>query len=213
MRGTILLLALTAAAAGSAVIDRIAVVVGTHAIKLSDVERDLRLTEFLNRQPLTLGAADRKKSADRLVDQAILGDDIVSGGYQRPSESDANALVAKLRTDRFGGSDPRMRQALAEYGLTEDMLRAGLLWQLEVLRFIDQRFRPGVVVTDDEVRSYYNQHRQDLTKQYPRTPSFEALEPKVREILEGERVNQDFEGWLKRAHERTRIEYKQGAFQ
>ena len=213
MRGTLLLLALAGAAAGAVVIDRIAVVVGKHAIKLSDIDRDLRVTEFQNREPLNLSGAARKKAGGRLVDQTIIGDEIVNGGYQRPSESDADALAAKLRTDRFGGSDARMRQALAQYGITEDVLRAELLWQLEVLRFIDQRFRPGVNVTDEELRDYYNQHRSELTRQYPGAAAFETLEPKIREKLEGERINQAFEEWLDRARQRTRIEYKQEAFQ
>ena len=47
------------------VIDRIAVIVGKSVIKSSDVERNLRLTEFLNQQPLSLSArpADRRPSA------------------------------------------------------------------------------------------------------------------------------------------------------
>jgi len=213
MGGILLLLGLAVTAAGAAVIDRIAVVTGTHAIKLSDIDRDLRVTEFQNREPLNLSPAARKKAAERLVDQTIIGDEIANGGYQRPSEKDAEALVAKLRTDRFGGSDARMRRSLAEYATTEDVLRAELLWQLDVLRFIDQRFRPGVNVADEEVRAYYDQHRSELARQYPRTPSFEALETKIRETLEGERINQAFEEWLQRARQRTRIEYKQEAFQ
>ena len=206
-------LALAGAAAGSVVIDRLAVVVGKHAIKLSDIDRDLRVTEFLNRQPLDLSTAARKKAADRLVDQELIAEEIANGGYQRPSDKDADALMAKLRTDKFGASDARLRQALAAYGITEDVLRAGLLWQLEVLRFIDQRFRPGVMVTEQEVRQYYDQHRAELAKQYPRTQSFEGLEPNIQQTLEGEEINKAFDDWLTRARQRTRIEYKQGAFQ
>ena len=39
-----------------------------------------------------------------------------------------------------------MRQDLNQYGVTEDELHDALLWQLTVLRFIDERFRPGVMV-------------------------------------------------------------------
>jgi hypothetical protein len=106
----------------------------------------------------------------------------------------------------------RLRQALSAYGLTEERLRAQLLWQLEVLRFIDQRFRPGVLVTDEEVQTYYNQHRSDLERQYPRT-GFEALEPKIRASIEGDRVNRNFVQWLDRARQQNRIEYRQEAFQ
>jgi hypothetical protein len=195
------------------VIDRIAVIVGKHAIKLSDVDRDLRVTEFLNRQPLKVNSDVRRQAADRLIDQVVIGDEIKSEGLARPNGSDAEGLLNRLRRDRFGGSDAHLRQELSAYGLTEDGLQAQLLWQVEVLRFIEQRFRPGVLVMDEEVRAYYDQHRSELARQYPQTPGFEELEPKIRALLEGEHINQSFVQWLDRARQRSRIQYREGAFQ
>ena len=212
MRRTAILLAFSGTIAGGVVIDRVAVIVGRHAIKLSDIDRDLRVTEFLNREPLNLSSDARHKAADRLIDQFIIGEEIASAALARPIGSDADTLLKQLQQDRFGGSAPRLRQALSAYGFTEDRLREQLLWQLEVLRFIDQRFRPEVMVSDEEVRVYYNQHRSDLERQYPQTASFEALEPKIRSSLEGERINQNFVQWLQRARQRNRIEIRQGAF-
>ena len=88
-----------------------------------------------------------------------------------------------------------------------------LQWQLDVLKFIDQRFRPGVLVTDEEVRAYYDRHLADLQRQFPQLKTFEAMEPKIRASLEGERLNQNFENWLVEARKREHIEYRQGAFQ
>ena len=210
---TIVPLVFGAVLAGSVVIDRIAVVVGTQCIKLSDIDRDLRLTRFLNRQPLDLSADARRAAAERLIDQAIISDEIVNGGFARPAGSAADPLLAQFRQERSGGSDAGLRQALSAYGLTETQLRTRLLRQLQVLRFIDQRFRPGVLVTDEEVHAYYDQHRTDLARQYPQATGFGALEPKIRASLEGERMNQNFEQWLDRARQRYRIEYRQEAFQ
>lgn len=198
----------------SAVIDRIAVVVGKHAIKASDIDRDLRITQFLNRQPLDTNAGARRSAAERLIDQTIIRDEIQRGDYAGAKPSETDAMLTQLRQQRFAGSDARMKQDLAHYGLTEDQLRVELQWQLDVLSFIDQRFRPGVLVTDDEVRSYYDQHRAELEKAYPQQlKTLQAIGPKVRATLEGERLNQDFDQWLKQARTRTRIEYRQGAFQ
>jgi len=201
-----------AAPASAEIIDGIAVTVGTHAIKLSDIDRDLRVTSFLNREPLDLSSNARRAAAERLIDQALISDEIEEGGYARPGDSDVEALLNRIRQERFGGSDARLREALETYGLTEDQLRQQLLWQLEVLRFIDQRFRAGVLVTDDDVRSYYDQHRADLARQNPKAQSFEALEPKIRQSLEGERVNQNFSQWLEETRRHDRIQYHQEAF-
>ena len=194
------------------IIDRIAVTVGKHAIKLSDINRDLRVMSFLNREPLNLSSKARRAAAERLIDQSLIGDEIEEGGYDRPPDSDVEAMLNKIRQERFGGSDARLREALDTYGLNEGQLRQQLLWQLEVLRFIDQRFRAGVLVTDDDVRSYYDQHRADLARQNPKAQSLEDLQSKIRQSLEGEQVNQNFIQWLEEARKRDRIEYHPEAF-
>jgi hypothetical protein len=198
--------------AASVVIDRIAVVVEKRAIKLSEIDRDLRVTEFLNRDALDLGPQTRRKAAERLIDQVVIREAILTNGLPGPSEKDADGLLNDLRRDRFGGSDARLREDLLRYGLTEDQLLAQLLWQLQVLRFIDQRFRPGVQVTDREIQDYYAQHRAELERQNPGA-GFEKLTPKIRATLEGEQINGNFFEWLDRAHKRQRIEFKQEAFQ
>jgi hypothetical protein len=212
MRGLFLILLVASVSSAVVVLDRMAVILDKHVIKTSDIDLDLRVTEFLNRQPLNFSEQAKRPSAERLIDQEIIREDIVTGNYRRPLDSDADALLSQIRRDRFGGSDPAMREALQRYGITEDQLRTQLLWQLTVLRFIDQRFRPAVIVTDDEVQAYYNQHLADLRRQYPQNNSFEALGPKIRSLLEGERINESFNQWLEEARKRHRIEYRQEAF-
>jgi hypothetical protein len=147
-RWVVLILAL-GNARGAVVIDRIAVIVDKRVIKLSDIQRDLRVTEFLNREPLRINPDAMHKSAERLIDQALIAQEIARGGYASAPESDADAMLKQLERDRFGGSEARLRQELAAYGLSESQLREQLLWQLTVLRFIDDRFRPGVPCGDD----------------------------------------------------------------
>jgi hypothetical protein len=210
----ILLCSSLAAAAGSVpvILDRIAVIVGKHAIKTSDIDLDQRLTAFLNRENIRSDSADKRHAAERLIDQEIIRQEIISGGFRRPAESQAAALEAQLTRDRFGGSAVRLREELARYGLSENALREQLLWQLTVLSFIDQRFQGAAVISDEDVRSYYNQHLAELRRQNPQDSSYQALEPQIRKSLENERVDQSFNQWLSQARDRYRIEYKQEAF-
>ena len=213
MRRIPLLMVLGGALHGAVVYDRMAVIVGKRVIKSSDIGRDLRVTAFLNREQLSFNADARRKAADRLIEQTILRGEITSGGYRGASEDDADAMLDKLRQERFAGSDTRLRTAVARYGLTEEELRAQLLWQLTVLRFIDERFRNGVIVTDQDVRSYYDQHAAELKREYGQNSSFEALEPKIRASIEGERINVNYAESMEQARKRIRIRYLQGAFE
>lgn len=213
MRGLISIFGLSALLSGGVVLDRIALIAGTHVIKLTDIDRDMRLTDFLNRTPLKLSVSAKREAAERLITQQIIRDEIVSGGYRRPAESEAVQLETELRRDRFGGSEQRLREALQRYGLTEGELHEQLLWQITVLQFINERFRGGVVVTDEEARDFYDEHYVELRQKYPKDNSLEALEPKIRDMLEGERINQAFNEWLDQARKSYQVEYKQGAFE
>jgi peptidyl-prolyl cis-trans isomerase SurA len=195
------------------VVDRMAVIVDKHVIKSSDIYRDLAATEFLNREQPSFSAEARHKAADRLIEQTIIRDEIANGGYRWASQADADALLNDIRRDRFAGSGAQLQAALARYGLTEEELRAQLLWQLTVLRFIDERFRTGVLITDDDVRTYYDQHLADLKREYPRDSGFESLKPKIRASLEGERINQNFVESIEAARKRVHVRYLQGAFE
>jgi hypothetical protein len=208
----ILILGLAFQIPGAVVIDRIAVVVGKHAIKASDIDRDLRVTDFLNRAPLDLSADAKRKSADRLIDQSIIRGEIVNGSYRRASDADVDAMLNQIRRERYADSAARMRQELARYGISEEELREQLLWQLTVLRFIDERFRPAVLVTDQDGRAYYDRHLTELKRLYPRDNSFTALEPKIRNLLEDEEINKQFDDWLDEARKGEHIEYRQEAF-
>jgi hypothetical protein len=198
---------------GAEVLDRIAVIAGTHAIKLSDIERDIRLTQFLNREPLKITSAARHDAAERLITQEIIRQEIVTGLYRRPPETDATALVAQIRRERFGNSIQAMAAALEKYGLTEPRLRERLLWQITVLQFINQRFRAGVVVTDDDVKTYYVQHAAELRKQDSKDVNLEAAASEIKSLLEGQRIDAAFNDWLDQTRKDYRVEYKQEALQ
>jgi peptidyl-prolyl cis-trans isomerase SurA len=213
MRFAIAPLFLSSLLQGAIVLDRVAVIVGKHVIKTSDIERDLRVTEFLNGEELKLSPEARRQSAERLIDQETIRQEIITGGYRRAADQEADALEKQLLKDRFGGAAARLREKLGRYGLSEEQLREQLLWQITVLRFIDQRFRPGVYVADEDARAYYQQHLTELRRQYTGDSSFETLQSKVRSLLEGERINQNFTEWLEQARKRYRIEYRQEAFE
>lgn len=199
------LLRLITSANGAVTIDRIAVIVGRHAVKLSDIDLDIRLTAFLNRGSSAETPEVKRKSAERLVEQQIIRNELATGGYARASDAEAEAMLKQIRDGRFARRDDQLKRSMAEYGLSEDQVKAQLLWQLTVLKFIDQRFRAGVLVTDEEVRAWYDQHPE------VQKVAFEKASAQIRGSLEGDRINRDFEAWLDEARKGTHIEYREAA--
>src|SRR5579862_7584923 len=122
LRTSLLLASAALMAQGTVTLDRIALIVGKHVIKSSDIERDIRLTAFLNRQTADFSSKTKRQSAERLIDQELIRQELATGSYKRPTEADAMAFQSQLVHDRFGGSEAALGRALSQSGLTREQL-------------------------------------------------------------------------------------------
>src|SRR5437762_42712 len=141
------------------IIDRVAVVVGNSVITESEILREIRLTAFLNGEPLDFSPASKRKTAERLVEQRLIRNEINVSLYPAPAP-DALELMTKEVRERFG-SPERYRQELQRTGVTEDDLKAHLQRTVATLRFLDFRFRPGMQITEEEIRKYFDEQLPD----------------------------------------------------
>jgi len=197
---------LTASIGRAVIVDRVAVIVGNGIVKDSDITEDLKVTAFLNKASLALTSAARKKAANLLIDQMLIRKELESGDYPFGSVIEAQTLLANLK-QRYA-DETSYKRALASRRIDESDLKARLLWQLTVLRFIDARFRPAVLVTTEEVEKYYNEHKPQLEAANPGSlATLDALRLKIEDLLSGERVNVLLEDWLSRKRQETRIVY------
>jgi peptidyl-prolyl cis-trans isomerase SurA len=194
------------------IIDRIAVVVGNSVITESEIVREIRLTAFLNGEPLDFSATSKRKTADRMVEQRLLQIENEAGLYPPPAP-DALDQTLQQAQSRFL-SPARYSQELRRTGITEEELKAHLLRQLITLRFLDLRFRPGIQISEEEIVAYFDQRfAPELKKSHP-GEQFSVIDyrEQVEQALIGERVDKASDAWLKEARERTRIEFRATAF-
>ncbi len=188
-------------------IDRISVVVDSRIIKHSDIIRDIRLTDFLNRETPSFAVAELKKSVARLIDQTLIRKELDAGLYSSPDPSEVDSLLQQLKNGF--GSDAAYRRALATYDLSEADLRKQLNWQLTVLRFVSLRFSAGAPVPEADVRAYYEQHLADFKKAGGSGDGFDTVRPQIEKALEGESVNKQFFAWLDDSEKNTPIVYNE----
>jgi hypothetical protein len=204
---TIAFLLLASHLALAVIIDRIAVIVGTSIIKDSDIDRDIRVTSFLNDKPLDLSNSSRKKATDRLIDQVFIRREIQQGEYPIATPQEAGQELNRLKKERFRTA-AALDEALRRDGLTEVDLRTQFEWQLTVLRFIDSRFKAAVLIGDDEIEKYYRDHAAALQRQYP-GKSLDDLRDRIRDTLTGQRINQEFFAWLDEQRKSSKIEFRE----
>src|SRR5258708_3729964 len=179
----------------SEIIDRIAISVGNQVITKAQIDEEVRLTAFLNGNQLDLSAEERKKAADRLIEQTLVRRDMEFSHYPIPPESDAEPGLKTARANY--PSEAQYRQALAKYGITEEALKKRLWWQTTLLRFIDYRFRPGILVPDKDIQNYYDLEVVKWKGQgIKQIPSFEESREKIGELLTDQRIDQAIDQWL-----------------
>jgi hypothetical protein len=178
------------AAGRAAVVDRVAVVVGNQVFTESEVNEEVRLTEFLNQQPLDLSPQQRRAAAERLVDQQLLRNEMQMSNFPAPAPESADGLLREFQREHYG-SEAGLRAALAKYGLTEDELKQHLLWQVTLLRFTDVRFGAGLAPPGQPGAN--------------RTAAGSAPEDNA--------IDERMDTWLKQARTQTRVQFIPEAFQ
>lgn len=211
-RRMLTLLALAPCLVSAVIIDRIAIVVGNSIVKDSDISRDIRVTSFLNGDPLDLSQKARKLTASRLIDQIFIRKDIELGDYPVATPQQADQELNRLVQERFK-SEAALQDSLREYGIVAPDLRSHFLWQLTVLRFIGSRFKPAVLVTDEDVENYYKQHAAAFNREHPGKSSLEDVRSEINDILSAQQVNKLFFDWLDEQRKETKITYFEASLQ
>ncbi len=202
------LLALLPLAASAAIIDRIAVSVGNRVVTTLDVDREIRVTAFLDGRKPDFGKASKKATADRLVDQQLIRSELEYSRYPAPSAAEIAPLLDEFKSKYFA-SDAAYRQALADAGITEQALKDELVWQRTLLSYIEVRFQPNIQVTDEDVRDYFDKVVAPAARvAHPdQTPSINQYRGQMERTLTGQREDEQLDVWLKDARKRTAIVY------
>jgi len=203
-------LAALAISAGATVLDRIAVTVGRQVIAESDVLRDLRVAAFIDRKPVDLSAAAKRKAADRLVDQLLILQEAAFSRVPLPSKADAAKLIDPVK-EQYGAD---YAPALRESRITEDDVIDHLLAGLRAMRYTELRFRPEVQFSEDDLRDFYFTLAQEWKKKgAAEVPTFDAIRDQVEKLLVEQRTTQALDRWLASQRSETPIVYREQVFQ
>lgn len=179
-------------------LDRIAVSVGNQVITESALILDLRVSAFLDRVPVDVSAAAKRRSAERLADQVLILREATESHLALPTS--AASLMNDLR-EQYG---PEYTAALKRYGITESDVAAQLLAGLIGLTFTDLRFRPAVQISEEESRAYFDK--------LPGEGSFETNRDKIEELLRRQRTLEALDQWLITARAAARVQFREAVF-
>ncbi len=188
------------------IIDRIVITVANQVITQSQVDEEIRVTAFLNREKVDLSADARKQAAGRLIEQALIKREMDLSRYPLPELGDTGESLESLKA--MYPSETAFQDALHSYAITADELTRRLWWQLTLLRFIDYRFRPGIQIPAADVQAYYRQQVSEWEQKGTKPiPTLEDSRDQIEEILTQKRIDQALEQWIKDTRSQVTINY------
>ena len=200
-------------AASAMVLDHAIAVVNRHLILASDLDDEIRLS-ILDPNNATQAELTRQDALEKLISRTLIEQQIRQEDMPaiEPTPDEVTARLGEIRAElpvcqrEKCVTEAGWKRFLAGHGLTEQRVEAYLRYRLEILRFIEQRFRQGIQISDQQIASYY---QDTLLPQYApgeTAPSLDEVTPRIQEILLQQQVNVLFDNWLTNLRQQGDVE-------
>ncbi len=195
----------------SGVVDRIVVIVNRHAILQSEWEESVRFEALMNGRPLKeITPEERKQALERLIDQELIEEQKLASNYVPATAAEVAARIHELRESVPGWrTDAGWNAALASYGLSGQDVMERTQVQLNLLRYIDLRFRPEIHVDHKAVENYYvEQLVPELHRSGAALVPLQQAAPKIEQLLVEQRLTDIQNHWVSVLRSQARIEMR-----
>jgi hypothetical protein len=190
------------------VIDGVVATVNRQPLLRSDWDEAVCFEAFMQQKPLSqVTDADRVRALQRLIDRQLLKAQMGNPDSLQPTSEELKQDLAKLRAQVPNGNDEKSWQKLlASYGLNEEVVAQHIRLEFQVMNFVEVRLRPHVKIQGEEVDAYYqNQVLPDLQKSGSKVVPLDELEPKIRELLTQQRMDEMLDAWLHNLRQQAEI--------
>src|ERR1700730_11932423 len=119
-------------------------------------------------------------------------------------ESALGAQIVPLRKDipackqYHCETDDGWKKYLGDHGFTEEEFSARWKQRMQLLKFIEVRFRNGINIKDSEIQAYYEKTMlPEYAKRNVTPPKLETIQKRIEEVLLQQEVGALLQDWLK----------------
>ena len=188
--------------AQAVLVDQAIAVVNGDLILESDIDEERRFEAFQPFRGVT-GPTTRTALIDRLIDRAL----ILQQAKLQPSDhvtiSEAQNQLKTLREEIPAckpvhcETDPGWLKFVQSQGFTLPQIEELWRQRMEILRFIELRFRSGIRISPEEIKAYYDKTlAPELVRQNATPPQLDTVSDRIQEILLQQRVSNLLTDWL-----------------
>jgi hypothetical protein len=182
-------------------LDRVVAIVNGDLILESDVESEARFAAF---QPFSEAkTSTRDELIERLIDRALIEQQMTLQPEAAIGDAEVDAELTTLRKSipkcqvYHCETDAGWEKFVADQGFTVDEVRERWRQRMEVLRFIEERFRMGIRIKQEEIDAYYKTTMlPGYAKENVSPPAEVTLADRIQEILLQQQVDKLLDDWL-----------------
>jgi peptidyl-prolyl cis-trans isomerase SurA len=190
------------AAQQGTVLDQVVGVVNGDLILESDVDEERRFAAF---QPFRdQSQFSRDRTIQRLVDRALILQQELSQHELPITDAEVDAQLAALRKQIPAckqyqcETDAGWQKFVEDQGFTLEELKDRWRERMGLLRFIELRFKMGIRITPEEIKTYYDKTLlPEYAKQKATAPKLDTISDRIQEILLQQQVSALLGDWLK----------------
>jgi peptidyl-prolyl cis-trans isomerase SurA len=183
-------------------VDRVVAIVNGELILDSDVDRERRFAALLPYGE-AIGPYNREAAIERLINRDLILQqvELQPGALitQQAAAKDLDTLRKSIPAcgEHHCETQEGWDRFLATEGFTEESLTSLWRQRMEVLAFIELRFRMGIKITPVEITEYYEKTLlPQYAAQHAKAPPESAISNRIQEVLLQERVSKLLDDWL-----------------
>jgi len=182
-------------------LDRVVATVNSDLILESEVDAEERFAAF---QPFSEPRpVTRDRVIERLIDRALILQQMALQPQAPISDEEVDAQLSTLRKAipkcavYHCETQEGWEKFVAAQGFTVDEVRERWRQRMEVLQYIEERFRSGIDITQAEIDDYYQKTMLPTYQKEKATPPAEAsIADRISEILLQQQVDKLLDDWL-----------------
>ena len=183
-------------------VDRVIAIVNGDLILESDIDEEKRFIAF---EPYSdRSGFSRQQALERLIDRTL----ILQQAKLQPEAAVTHAQVedelSELRKDipackQFDcATTAGWTKFCTAHGFTVAQLEERWRQRMQMLRFIELRFRMGIRISPAEIKTYYDKTLlPEYTRQHATPPQLDVISDRIQEILLEQQVTALLDDWLK----------------
>jgi hypothetical protein len=183
-------------------LDSVVAVVNGDLILESDLDAERRFAAF---EPISEPQpVSRERMIERLIDRELILERLRLQPGAPITDAQVDAQLATLRKTipecaaYKCETDAGWAKFISDQGFTLDEVRERWRVRMEVLQFVEERFRMGIRIQQSEIDDYYKTTLAPAFRQRNATPPAEAtVSDRIQEVLLQQQVTALLDDWLK----------------